>query len=92
MRAGAGGYAPLEASRDVLRSLRAEEVYVVRWEGNALPPQYFVNMMPADCNIRLDAETNRFFNDQDFDEAVKNARKPFLRDAKDCRRYNKQEV
>ena len=60
--------------------------------GNALPPQYFVNMMPADCNIRLDAETNRFFNDQDFDEAVKNARKPFLRDAKDCRRYNKQEV
>lgn len=62
-------YEPIGVTESVLKTMRAEELFVVRWKSKKLTTQYYVNVIP-DVPVVLCSSCNTFFNEEDLDEVT----------------------
>eukprot|EP01006_Ploeotia_vitrea_P032643 TRINITY_DN64821_c0_g1_i1.p1 TRINITY_DN64821_c0_g1~~TRINITY_DN64821_c0_g1_i1.p1 ORF type:complete len:1202 (-),score=127.96 TRINITY_DN64821_c0_g1_i1:106-3711(-) len=73
---GQKGYQPLEVSMEMLKTFKADDIFVINW-GGEIRPKFYRNMVP-DVAIALCKECNHFFHEEDFDfECLKKGGCPF---------------
>eukprot|EP00906_Rhabdomonas_costata_P031099 RCo043952 len=71
------GYQPLSVTLEHLRTLKRDELFVVRWPGDVIRPKFYRNVFP-DVAIVLCKECNHFFHEEDFTfECLKRGGCPF---------------
>eukprot|EP01002_Notosolenus_urceolatus_P013184 NODE_43_length_3237_cov_15.831556_g34_i0.p1 GENE.NODE_43_length_3237_cov_15.831556_g34_i0~~NODE_43_length_3237_cov_15.831556_g34_i0.p1 ORF type:complete len:1042 (+),score=386.07 NODE_43_length_3237_cov_15.831556_g34_i0:156-3128(+) len=71
------GYQPVFVDSAMLKSMKRDEVYVVRWPTKGVPPVYYRNMIP-DVLLWHCEECNHFFHEEDYEfEALKKGGCPF---------------
>lgn len=66
--AGISSYAPLPVNREILESLKPNEVFIVKWNTPGLKNQYFKNMI-SDVPIVLCSKCNHFFHEESYEFA-----------------------
>ncbi len=61
-----GSYDDVVVDRDILLSMKSEEVFIRKWPNNSLPTQYYRSVIP-DLPIILCSNCNHFFHEEDYE-------------------------